>query len=103
MNTGRISRVAAGLVVLLALAACGSAPQKESTGEYFDDTVLTTKVKAVLLGDPTVSGLAVNVETFKGVVQLSGFVKTAAERDKAVELARTVNGVKQVKNDILLR
>ena len=103
MQTRQISRFLAAAAVALGLAACASSPQKEGTGEYFDDTVLTTKVKAVLLNDPTVSGLAVNVETFKGVVQLSGFVKTAAERARAVELAREVGGVKQVKNDILLR
>jgi len=92
-----------GIVVAMTLAACASTAQKESTGEYFDDTVLTSKVKTALLSDPAVSGLAVNVETFKGVVQLSGFVKTGAERSRAVELARDVKGVKGVKNDILLR
>ncbi|MGB7988863.1 MAG: BON domain-containing protein [Candidatus Methylophosphatis roskildensis] len=91
------------LIVALTLAACAATRKQESTGEYFDDTTLTTKVKAALLDDPAVSGLAVNVETFKGIVQLSGFVKTPAERDRAVELARTVGGVKQVKNDILIR
>lgn len=103
MNNRSIVRFTLGFVVALALAACASTPQQEGTGEYLDDTVLTTKVKAVLLNDPTVSGLSVNVETFKGVVQLSGFVKTTAERDRAVELARDVKGVKQVKNDILIR
>ncbi len=103
METRKLTSLIASLVVALTLAACGSTRQQESTGEYFDDTTLTTKVKAVLLNDPTVSGLAVNVETFKGVVQLSGFVKTAAERDRAVDLARGVTGVKQVKNDILIR
>ena len=87
----------------LVLGACASTDKKESTGEYFDDSVLTTKVKAALLKDPVVSGLAVNVETFKGVVQLSGFVKTAAERNRAVEVARAVPGIKQVRNDILIR
>lgn len=65
--------------------------------------MLTTKVQAVLLTDPTVRGLAVIVETFKGVVQLSGFAKTASERGQVVELARAISGVKDVKNDILLR
>lgn len=99
----RMGRFLASFAVVLALAACAATPQRESTGEFIDDSVLTTKVKAVLLHDPAVSGLAVNVETFKGVVQLSGFVKSAAERDKAAELARAVPGVKQVKNDLLLR
>ena len=103
MKTIRFGKSIAILIIALALAACAGTRKQESTGEYFDDTTLTTKVKAVLLDDPMVSGLAVNVETFKGVVQLSGFVKTPAERDRAVELAREVGGVKQVKNDILIR
>jgi osmotically-inducible protein OsmY len=103
MKTRQITQFIVGIVVALTLAACASTSTKEGTGEYFDDTVLTSKVKTQLLGDPAVSGLAVNVETFKGVVQLSGFVKTAAERNRAVELARGVKGVKEVKNDILLR
>ena len=103
MKTGQVTKIIASLILALALAACAGTRQQESTGEYIDDSTLTTKVKAVLLDDPMVSGLAVNVETFKGVVQLSGFVKTRAERDRAVELARKVGGVRQVKNDILIR
>jgi osmotically-inducible protein OsmY len=102
-NTRPFMQFIVGVIVALALGACAGTSQKESTGEFFDDTVLTGKVKTALLGDPAVSGLAVNVETFKGVVQLSGFVKTSAERNRAAELARGVKGVKEVKNDILLR
>ncbi len=103
MNYRQFTKSAAGVVLALTLAACAATPKQESTGEYFDDTTLTTKVKAALLNDPMVSGLAVNVETFKGVVQVSGFVKSAAERARAGELARGVAGVKQVRNDILIR
>jgi osmotically-inducible protein OsmY len=103
MNIGNFHRIAASAIMALALGGCAATPTQEGTGEYIDDTVLTTKVKTVLLKDPMVSGMAVNVETFKGVVQLSGFVKTAAEREQAVRLARGVAGVKQVKNDILVR
>lgn len=103
MNYRQFTKGAAGVVLALTLAACAATPKQESTGEYFDDTTLTTKVKAALLNDPMVSGLAVNVETFKGVVQVSGFVKSAAERARAGELARGVAGVKQVRNDILIR
>lgn len=85
------------------LAGCAGTAQLESTGEYIDDTLLTSRVKSVLLKDPDVSGLAVNVETYKGTVQLSGFVKTVAERNRAVQLARGVAGVRQVRNDILIR
>jgi osmotically-inducible protein OsmY len=90
-------------LVALALTACASTPKKQGSGEYVDDVVLTTKVKASLLKDPDVSGFAVKVETFKGIVQLSGFVDNAAERDRAVELARRVAGVKDVQDSILLR
>lgn len=103
MSIKKITQLVIGVVVAFTLAACAATPSTEGTGEYFDDTVLTTKVKAALLKDPTVSGLAVNVETFKGVVQLSGFVKTTAERDRAHVLTREIPGVKQVKNDILIR
>lgn len=103
MNFQRITQIAVGIAVALTLAACAGTPTKEATGEYFDDTVVTTRVKAALLKDPVVSGLAVNVETFKGTVQLSGFVKTTAERDRAHVVAHEVPGVKQVKNDILIR
>jgi osmotically-inducible protein OsmY len=103
MNIGHFNRIAASAIIALALGGCAATHTQEGTGEYFDDTVLTTKVKTVLLKDPMVSGMSVNVETFKGVVQLSGFVKTSAEREQAVRLARGVSGVKQVKNDILIR
>jgi len=85
------------------LAACAGGAKQESTGEYIDDTVITSRVKSVLLNEPSVSGLAINVETYKGVVQLSGFVKQVSERNRAVQLARDVKGVRQVRNDILIR
>jgi osmotically-inducible protein OsmY len=103
MKIARIGQLIIAVVVALTMAGCASTPQRESTGEYLDDTVLTAKVKKALLHDPVVSGLAVNVETFKGIVQLSGFVRTDAERSRAVEVAGEVAGVRQVKNDILLR
>lgn len=103
MTRNNLIRMFATAFMVVALAACGSTPTREATGEYVDDSVITTKVKAALLKDPVVSGLAVNVETFKGVVQLSGFVKTAAERNRAVELSQEITGVKSIKNDILLR
>ena len=103
MKNSSFFRLIASIVIALSLAACASTQKTESTGEYLDDSVLSTKVKAALLKDPVVSGLSVNVETFKGTVQLSGFVKTAAERDQAVKVAREVGGVKSIKNDILIR
>lgn len=103
MNAKQIGKSLVSLFLALILAACAGTRQQESTGEYFDDSALTAKVKAVFVNDPVVSAMSVNVETFKGVVQLSGFVKTSLERDRAVELARKVSGVKQVRNDILVR
>jgi osmotically-inducible protein OsmY len=90
-------------VLAVALAACAGSPTKESTGEIIDDTVLTTKVKSKLIGDKEVSALDVQVETFKGTVQLSGFVGSERERQRAAELARSVDGVKEVRNDLQLK
>jgi len=93
------------LAVLLALLmiGCAGTAQQESFGEYIDDTVITTKVKTALFNDPTLSGFEVSVETFKGRVQLSGFVSSQANIDRAVEIARGVDGVTAVKNDMRVK
>ena len=83
------------LVAPLLLAACG-----KSVGETIDDATITTRVKTALLNDPDVAGLRIDVDTFKGVVTLSGGVKTAAERDKAVSIARKTPGVVDVKSTL---
>jgi len=80
-----------------------SKPKKESVGDYIDDSVITTKVKAAILNEPTLKSAEINVETYKGVVQLSGFVNSAADIDKAVEVALSVKGVPSVKNDMRLK
>ncbi|MCK9619212.1 MAG: BON domain-containing protein [Methylobacter sp.] len=90
-------------LTLLTASGCASTPKESGTGEYIDDSVITTKVKAALAGDPSVSAAEVNVETFKGVVQLSGFVSSRAEMNRAVEVARGVQGVKSIKNDMRLK
>ncbi|MGZ5115748.1 MAG: BON domain-containing protein [Burkholderiales bacterium] len=79
------------------------ASKKESPGEYVDDAVITTKVKAAVLKEPSLKSAEINVETLKGTVQLSGFVRSRADIDKAVEVAKAVNGVKSVKNDMILK
>ena len=79
---------------------CSATPTRESTGEYVDDTVLTTRVKAAIFNEPTLKSAEINVETFKGVVQLSGFVNSNADIHKAVEIARGIPGVKSVSNDM---
>jgi osmotically-inducible protein OsmY len=88
------------ITLILAFAGCAATPTKESTGGYVDDSVITAKVKADLVADPVTKAREISVETFKGVVQLSGFVNTAQERDKAGEIARNVKGVVDVKNNI---
>lgn len=89
--------------LLMAVVGCASTSQKEGTGEYVDDTVITTKVKAAIFNEPTLKSAEVNVETFKGVVQLSGFVRSQANIYKAVEVARNVKGVTNVRNDMRLK
>jgi osmotically-inducible protein OsmY len=87
----------------LLLSACSSTPTKESTGEVVDDSWITTKVKAAFVEDPVVSALGIKVETFKGVVQLSGFANNSTEIQRAAEIARGIKGVKEVKNDVRLK
>lgn len=90
-------------LTLLTVAGCASSAKQEGTGEYFDDSVITSKVKAALLNEPNLNSNEINVETFKGVVQLSGFVSSRAEITRALDIARSVNGVKSVKNDMRLK
>jgi osmotically-inducible protein OsmY len=90
-------------VLLASLLGCASTPKQEGTGEYFDDTVITTKVKAAVFSEPSLKSAEINVETFKGVVQLSGFVSSRTAINKAVEVARSVRGVKSVKNDMRVK
>jgi len=89
-------------LVTTTIGCAGSATQ-ESTGEYFDDTWITTKVKAALVEDSDVKAREVNVETFKGVVQLSGFVESQAAMDQAVVIARRIEGVVSVRNDMAIK
>jgi hyperosmotically inducible protein len=84
-------------------AGCASTATKESTGEYVDDSAVTIKVKAAFVKDPIVKAIEVTVETFKGVVQLSGFVNTAAEKTQAGRVAANVKGVTDVKNNIVVK
>ena len=90
-------------LLITALVACAPTATREGTGEYIDDTVITGKVKAALVADPELKATEINVETFKGTVQLSGFVGSADDIPKAVQLARRISGVKSVKNDIAIK
>lgn len=92
-----------GTLATVALAGCAATPTRESTGEYIDDSAITTKVKAKLVEDKQTSALSIKVVTYKGVVQLSGFAKSEGERKRAEELAESVPGVKSVRNDIIVK
>jgi osmotically-inducible protein OsmY len=106
MNLSRNISTAALAVMLgatLVTVGCGSSPTNKSAGQYVDDAAITTKVKAKMVEDPAVSALNIQVETFKGTVQLSGFANNPTEINRAVEIARSVQGVQAVQNDIRLK
>jgi osmotically-inducible protein OsmY len=100
-----LKRFSGFFIVALMVSAlgCASSSQKASTGEYIDDSVITTKVKTAIFNEPTLKVTQITVETYKNVVQLSGFVDSSASMDKAVAVARSVQGVSSVKNDMRLR
>ena len=89
--------------LLLSVLGCASTPAKESTGEYLDDSVITSKVKTAIFNEPSLKTFEIGVTTYKNMVQLSGFVATRAEISKAGEVARSVEGVRSVRNDILVK
>lgn len=91
------------IALVAALAGCAGTQTRESTGQYVDDSVITTKVKAAIFNDPTLKVFQINVETFKGDVQLSGYVDSAQNVTRAGEVARGVQGVKSVKNNLIVK
>ncbi|MBW6504049.1 BON domain-containing protein [bacterium] len=103
MKTHRYTAVAVVVLLLAAFAAYAEGPAKRSAGEYVDDKAVSAKVKAALLKDPDVKGLQVKVETYNGVVQLSGFVDKPEQASRAVEVAKGIEGVKSVKNDMKVK
>ncbi|MDP2018606.1 BON domain-containing protein [Hydrogenophaga sp.] len=94
---------AAAALTLVQLTGCAVARDQQSVGSYIDDAALTTRVKARMAEDKTVSATSISVETLKGTVQLSGFAKSTEERAAAERLARSTPGVQAVRNDILVR
>ena len=96
-------RITALFFITLLAVGCASTPTKESTGQYVDDSVITAKVKAAVFNESTLKSSEINVETFKGVVQLSGFVSSQTDINKAVQVAEGVGGVKSVKNAMTLK
>lgn len=97
--------ILASIVAVSALITAGCAVQsgQSSVGQYVDDTTITTRVKARLAEDRTVSAMRIQVETLNGTVQLAGFAASDAEKQKAAELARGVPDVKEVRNNIIVR
>ena len=91
------------LILIPTFMACASTPTRESTGEYVDDSVITTKVKSLLAADDFLKSFQISVETYKGTVQLSGFVNSRQAADKADQITRNVQGVKSVKNDLVVK
>jgi osmotically-inducible protein OsmY len=96
-------RAALAAVMAAGLLGCAGTSKQESTGEYVDDTVITTRVKTAIFNEPTLKSSEINVETFKGTVQLSGFVSSRADIGTADALARGVKGVTSVKNNMRLK
>jgi len=103
MNKFAAVSILSAAFVLSSVAGCASTQKQESTGQYMDDTAITTKVKTAILQEPSLKSAEINVETFKGRVQLSGFVSSRASIDRAVEVAQAVAGVSSVANDMRVK
>ncbi|ATA22237.1 MAG: BON domain-containing protein [Gibbsiella quercinecans] len=98
-----ISALCMAALVAVAVSACAPTAKSEGTGGYIDDTVITTKVKSALLADKGIKSTEINVETFKGRVQLSGFVSSQADANRAIQITRGVAGVRTVANDMRVK
>jgi osmotically-inducible protein OsmY len=101
--TKRVATAFFTATVAFAIVGCSSTPTRESAGEYVDDAAITGKVKAAIFNEPSLKATEINVETFKGDVQLSGFVAQAQDAQRAADVARGVKGVSSVKNDIRVK
>ena len=91
------------LMLIATFVACASTRTHESAGEYVDDSVITTKIKSLLAEDDFLKSFEISVESFKGTVQLSGFVNSQQAVDKAAEIVRSVKGVKSIKNNLIVK
>jgi osmotically-inducible protein OsmY len=101
-NLKRLSTLIAALAIATTFG-CAATAKSESTGQYVDDTAITAKVKKDIFDEPTLKSAEINVETFKGVVQLSGFVRSKDNINTAVVVAKNVKGVTSVKNDMIVK
>ncbi len=102
-KTNRIVKFLACLVLFASFLGCASTAKQESTGQYIDNSVITSKVKAAIFDESSLKTMQIKVESYKGEVQLSGFVDSAASVQKAGEVARSVEGVVAVKNDLVVK
>lgn len=103
LNLNRIMKFLACCVVTVAFMGCAATQKHESTGQYIDDSVITTKVKTAIFNEETLKTMQINVKTYKGVVQLSGFVNSAQSVKTAGDVARSVENVVSVENDLLVK
>lgn len=99
----RLLKLVACIALITAFLGCASTQTHESTGQYVDDSAITTKVKSAIFTDPALKVLQINVETYKGVVQLSGFVDSSQSASRAGEVARSIPGVVSVKNNLVVK
>ncbi len=99
----RIVKLLICIGLIIVFTGCAATQKKESTGQYVDDSVITTKVKSAIFDEPSLKVFQINVKTYKGVVQLSGFVDSQQSINKAGEVARSVNGVVSVENDLNIK
>ncbi len=103
MKTTKYAFAFVSALAMATLVGCAATSTHESTGQYIDDTAITTSVKAAILGEPSLKVAEINVETFKGAVQLSGFVSSPDNIATAIRVTRNVRGVQSVKNDMRLK
>lgn len=103
LKTNRVMSFLVFLVVVTVFIGCAATNKRQSTGEYVDDSIITTKVKAAIFEEPTLKTMQIEVKTFKGEVQLSGFVDSAQSVTRAGEVTRSVKGVTKVNNDLIVK
>jgi osmotically-inducible protein OsmY len=103
VNRDRIFKSLICIWLITLFLGCAATQKHESTGQYIDDAAITSKVKAAILDEPSLKVFQINVKTYQGVVQLSGFVDSAQSVNKAGEVAGSVAGVKEVKNDLVVK
>jgi hyperosmotically inducible protein len=102
-NTKRFSTILTAVALVALVAGCAAMSGRETSGEYVDDSTITAKVKGDIFNDPTLKVMEINVETFQDVVQLSGFVDSRASKERAGQIARSVAGVRDVKDNLVVR